>query len=563
MTSERRERRAGARWWIVRGLLAAILLVGIGFALDYALGHGKTARGVHIAEFDLGNKTDAQAREILNRLDVVAHGPITVRTSSGTATIDPQTLGAKFDVDATLEALRTQPRNPLTRVAALFGEHRDVHPVVRIDRAAFDAALDKQKPVLEKAAVEGGVHFDGITPVAEYPAKGMRIDRDSARRAVEDEWLAGGPIDLAMEPFSPTVSAQTVDAVVADQARTVTSSPVRLDGRGRTISVDRRDLGELVTFVADGRGGLKPRVDRAEAKKVLGDRTAPTESDPVDATFRMSGGSPDVVPSSDGARVDWRKTASTIATAALADDRSDKLPYKIRKPSLDTAAARKLGVTEVVSEFTTGDFSGPSGENIRLVADEVDGAVVLPGETFSLNGYTGTRGTAQGYVESGIIDHGRPSKAVGGGISQFATTLYNAAYFAGLEDAGHTEHAYYISRYPEAREATVFEGLIDLQFTNNTSHGLYIETQWSSSSITVRMWSTKTLDVDSVTGPRANATSPEVVTVPAGDDCVPSSGAGGFTASNTRIISDHKSGKEISRHTRTVKYAPEPIVRCR
>ncbi|MCF8588758.1 VanW family protein [Gordonia liuliyuniae] len=564
MISRRRERRAGARWWIVRGLLAAILLVGLGFALDYALGHGKTARGVHIAEFDLGDKSDAEARESLNRLDVVSHGPITVRTASGTASIDPGALGARFDVDATLDALKVQPRNPLTRLTALFGGHRDVHPVVRVDRAAFDAELDKQKSVLEKAAVEGGVHFDGITPVADYPAKGMRIDRDAALRAVEDEWLAGGPIDLAMEPFSPTVSAQTVDAVVADQAQTVTASPVRLDGRGATISVSRRELGRLVTFVADGKGGLTPHVDVAAAKRELGERTAPTESEPVEATFRLSGGSPRVVPSSDGARVDWNKTASTIAAAAVAEeDRAQKLPYRVRKPSLDTAAARRLGVDEVVSEFTTGGFSGPSGENIRLVAEQVNGAVVLPGKTFSLNGYTGPRGTAQGYVESGIIDHGRPSNAVGGGISQFATTLYNAAYFAGLEDAGHTEHAYYISRYPEAREATVFEGLIDLQFKNNTKHGVYIETQWSSSSITVRMWSTKTMDVESVTGPRTAATSPEVVRVPAGDDCVPSSGAGGFTASDTRIITDHKTGEETYRHTRTVKYAPEPIVRCR
>ncbi|QRY64815.1 VanW family protein [Gordonia sp. PDNC005] len=557
------KRRVGAWGWVARGLLAAIMLTALVFAFDYALGHGKTARGVQIAEFDLGGKSDDQARAILQQISVVAHGPITVRTDSGSAAIDPAELGAAFDVEGTLARLKEQPANPFTRLAALFGAHRDVAPVVDINRASFDKALDARRSTLEKAAVEGGVHFDGLRPVADYPATGMRIDRDAGVIAVGEHWLEGGPLDLAMEPFSPTVGRATVDATVADVAPQVTASPLRLKGRGRDIVLTPRELGALVTFVADGKGGLVPHVKAADAKKSLSARTDRTESEPVSATFRLVGGSPKVVPSVEGAKVDWDKTAEAIAAAAVADDRSIDVEYTVSKPKLTTSAAKRLGVTEVVSEFTTGGFSGPSGENIRIVADKVDGAVVLPGKTFSLNGYTGPRGAAQGYVESGIIDHGRPSTAVGGGISQFATTLYNAAYFAGLQDVDHTEHAYYISRYPEAREATVFEGLIDLKFKNDTKHGVFIETQWSSSSVTVRLWSTKTRDVESITGDRTLPTSPETVTVPRGDDCIASSGLPGFTASDTRVIRDHRTGREINRHTRTVRYAPEPVVRCR
>ena len=108
--------------------------------------------------------------------------------------------------------------------------------------------------------------------------------------------------------------------------------------------------------------------------------------------------------------------------------------------------------------------------NIRKTAEIVNGAMVAPGDTFSLNGYTGPRGAAQGFVESGIILNGRADKAVGGGISQFATTLYNAAYFAGMEDVAHTPHSYYISRYPAGREATVYEGAIDLKFKNTSQY---------------------------------------------------------------------------------------------
>ena len=109
----------------------------------------------------------------------------------------------------------------------------------------------------------------------------------------------------------------------------------------------------------------------------------------------------------------------------------------------------------------------------------------------------------------------------------------------------------------------MFEGAIDLKFRNNTRHGIYIETSWSPSAVTVRLWSTKTVDVESITGERTSYTAPDRVTVPRGDNCIASSGSRGFIASNTRIIRDAATRAEISRHTRTVRYAPEPIVVCR
>ena len=89
------------------------------------------------------------------------------------------------------------------------------------------------------------------------------------------------------------------------------------------------------------------------------------------------------------------------------------------------------------------------------------------GETFSLNGATEPRNESNGYVEAGIISEGHASRGVGGGVSQVATTLYNAAYFAGMTDVTHKPHSFYISRYPPGREATVFEGAIDMKFRND------------------------------------------------------------------------------------------------
>src|SRR6185436_256925 len=97
---------------------------------------------------------------------------------------------------------------------------------------------------------------------------------------------------------------------------------------------------------------------------------------------------------------------------------------------------------------------------------------------FSLNTYTGPRGTAQGYVAANVISGGEISTAVGGGSSQFATTMFTAVFFAGLEDVYHKPHSFYISRYPAGREATVYYDSIDLKWRNDSDTGIYVDTQW-------------------------------------------------------------------------------------
>ncbi|MFZ2511543.1 MAG: VanW family protein [Gordonia sp. (in: high G+C Gram-positive bacteria)] len=553
------------RTLITRALVGIVLLVGLVLSVDVAVTNGKTARGAQLAEFALGDLTPDQASTALERLSVSAAAPVVLETDSGQATVDPAALGLGFDAEATLHRLLEQPRNPWHRLTVLFGATYDVRPVVTLDVDAFNEELDAQRKTLERAAVEGGVHFDGTTPVADLPSAGLRINRAAARDTLTRQWLSGGPIRLPMESFDPTVSAETVQATLDGPARQVTDSSVTLTGAGAgaSVTVSPTQMGELVTFVPDGAGGLQPAVSQRNLKRALGDQLAATESKPVNASFSLASGAPRVVSARDGARVNARETAAAIAATSVVTDRRTGIVFEALRPKLTTEKARGLGVKQVVAEYTTEGFSGPSGENIRLVAQQVDGAVVLPGDVFSLNGHTGPRGAAQGYVTSTIIDHGHASKAIGGGISQFATTLYNAAYFAGLEDVTHTEHDYYISRYPEAREATVFEGAIDLQFRNNTDTGLLIETIWSPSSITIRLWGTPHFEVESFTGERSDPTSPQEVVLPNDDNCIPSNGAPGFTTSNTRVVRNGKTGAEVSRTTRTVRYAPEPIVRCR
>lgn len=148
---------------------------------------------------------------------------------------------------------------------------------------------------------------------------------------------------------------------------------------------------------------------------------------------------------------------------------------------------------EVIGTFTTyyDRCSDPCRvTNIQLIGDAVDGSVVQSGDVFSVNDHVGQRTTAKGYVPAGAIIGGElyccdhPAN-IGGGTSQFATTLYNAVFFSGLEDIYHRPHSIWFSRYPMGREATIGYTSPDVRFRNDTDYPLTIEVAYTETQITV------------------------------------------------------------------------------
>ena len=157
--------------------------------------------------------------------------------------------------------------------------------------------------------------------------------------------------------------------------------------------------------------------------------------------------------------------------------------------------------------------------NIGRAAELINGTVLKPGETFSLNRIVGERTAENGFTEGFIISGGKFKRELGGGVSQSATTTYNAMFFAGLKDVEHQPHTLYIDRYPPGREATVAWPNLDLRFTNDTKYGVLVQastvkaTGSSRGSITVKMWSTKTWDkVESTTPAKSNYTTGRDIT---------------------------------------------------
>jgi vancomycin resistance protein YoaR len=176
-----------------------------------------------------------------------------------------------------------------------------------------------------------------------------------------------------------------------------------------------------------------------------------------DATFAVDGRRARVVPSHKGRALDLERISRSLTTNLAST--AHRAWFEKEEPSLTTEEANALGIHELVSEFTTYyPCCAPRVSNIQRAAEIMDGTIVRPGQRFSLNEVLGKRTTARGVVEAPQIFNGRLEDAVGGGVSQIATTTYNAAFFAGVQIVTHEPHEFYISRYPMGREATVSWG---------------------------------------------------------------------------------------------------------
>ena len=551
-----------SRRLVLAGAAVAVVL-GVGaVGASAAFAGDDVPEGVHVAGVDLGGLSRAQAQSrITAAVEDDATAPVSLDADGTRLTLDPARAGLRVDAAATAEEATSA--GVVARLRSTLGGGREVDPVVAVDERALRRAVEALRPSVDRTAAEGAVRFDATAkPVAVAPVTGRALDVDGAVEAVADGWLDDDEIEVPVEVEQVQTTVQDVADAVRDIATPAVASPVVVTASGQQVVVPPKAIAAALTVVADEQGTLEPHLDpavlRAQVGAALGALGVPARS----ARFDVSSGRPVVLPSTAGTGVSPADLSAAVLGVLTADaPRTAPVRLTPAQPPLTTEQARALGVKEVIGSFTTRHpCCAPRVQNIHHMADIVDGHVVLPGESFDLNGFVGPRDAARGFVEAPQILDGEFVDRIGGGISQFTTTLFNAVFFSGLEDVEHSPHSYYISRYPPGREATLSFPKPDLVFRNDSPTGVLIKASYTGTSITVTFWGTKRFDeVRSITGPRTRIRDFETKYVQR-DDCTATSGAPGFDIVVTRVFV--KGGQEVRREPFSTRYKPEPRFVC-
>lgn len=211
--------------------------------------------------------------------------------------------------------------------------------------------------------------------------------------------------------------------------------------------------------------------------------------EPINAKVNLSGGKIVVTPSNTGLELQTDKNKEVISKALTEmNNETIELGVAVTQPRIKTEDVNKIDTN--LSSFTTSFNSSQVARsyNIGLAASKCNGAILLPGETFSYNEHTGQRTLSNGYKSAPVIMNGSFASAPGGGVCQTSTTLFNAVLLAGLDITDVQNHSITSSYAPRGRDAMVSDGSSDLQFKNNFDHAVYIACYRSGSTVSAAVY---------------------------------------------------------------------------
>ena len=494
--------------------------LGLALALTFALvwsaaaamirltHRGEVLPGTTVAGQPLAGAGRAEAGQRLRSI-VPPAGRVILTDADRRFTVSPRAVGLAVDPDASAERALRAGRSGVasffaTPAVALAGK-RAVQPRYRLDQRAVRrvaAAIGRQ---LDRPAFVGGLSIDpvSLTVTIQAPRPGRVLDRDRLAEIVLERLAAGGTSAAALPVRrQPAPRIETVEAV-AEQAREyLLAGPLRLSGVGAPFVATAADLSELLT-IRRSSGRLRLGVDRAATAQLVSriakERDRPAQDARVSApaapvlleeqgevAWRPRPVRVAVRPARPGSRLDRPGAVRAIAAAVRQGRHAAALPVETVLPTLSTASARRIRT--LLGTFTTRFACCEARvKNIRLMAEAVDGTVIAPGAQFSLNQVAGERTRARGFVPAPFISDGKIVPSVGGGVSQLSTTMYNAAFFAGLALNAHQPHSFYIDRYPPGREATLDYASIDLTWTNDTDAPVLVRATTTDTSVTVSL----------------------------------------------------------------------------
>jgi vancomycin resistance protein YoaR len=495
----RRKRQARARR-IRRLSIAAVVAGAVGIvvvAVVYAGSSSTLAKGVRIQGVDVGGLSTAEATKTLQQRSQAALGkPVEFVAAGRSFRITAASLGLSPDWSAAVAAARARgdgfgPLRGFKRMKLrLFGSTVAASATYR--PGALKAELARIAAAVDRPHREAAIVRHGLKPAVVPATTGRVLDRKAAGTAIVAalaSFSRGEPVTLPMRADQPRVTGAKLAAALA-QARTAVSAPVVLTLGETRYRIPRWRVATLLKLPKNGATRLRiggPAADAFfKAKQEVVDTPA------HDAQFVVTTNGIRVQPSKNAQVLDVPKTVGALLAAAVRPtNRTAPIAVATQAPERTTQDALAMGINGLYSSYTT-YFGGVPNRihNVQLVAHLIDNTLIAPGKEFSFNATTGERNAAKGFLDAPVIINGELQSGLGGGVCQVSTTVFNSAYEGGLPITARTNHALYISHYPQGRDATVNYPDTDLKFVNDTGHWLLLRTFVSSSSLTVNLYGT-------------------------------------------------------------------------
>lgn len=496
-----RRRGDGWLWFALAIMTLAILGIAGGIASFHRTYEGRIYPNVSIQGISVGEMTPEQAEAALrSRYAAFLRQPVVITYGDRRWTPTLDELGMTFDFRGAVEAAYSAGRghgliDDAREIAAIWQHGLDVPLRVSYDEQRAQAYLTQLAREIERAPADAQVRLDGaqIAIVGAVIGRQVLVDATLAQVSQQLQAFVPATIPLQTREIPPRLDDATVAAARA-QIETILQGPLTLRVGKNEYEWTVDDLAGMIIInrVPSDRGDrITVTLDQNTIERRIRQIADETEKPGTRPRVAWNNGNLTITkPGKPGLRLDEARARDMVIAAVMGRDRTLELPMVPTDPPVTEANLHQLGIRELVS-IGKSDFTGSAAyrvHNIGVGMQLLNGLLIAPGEEFSFNKNIGQINAANGFVEGAAIIQNRTQQEFGGGICQDSTTLFRAAFWAGLPITERWGHSFYISWYDKyalgprgngpGLDATIFTGGPDLKFVNDTGAWLLIQA-WS------------------------------------------------------------------------------------
>lgn len=516
--------------WMVFGLVVFSVVVGGAYHLAYK---EKVLPRVKISGVDLSNLSEKEAENYLRQLFSKKPNETKVSFEGKTVLkVDKIGLGYDFAWGAKLAMNVGRGGNPLTEVTErikMFWSPVEVKMPIKYNEDDFEGVVTR---VLEKINQDGEV--PSLEVVMEDKKPKTIVFKQGNNGKVVDEKKLREDLSLSLS----RAGSQNVDVKVVIKTNEVSESEAKTALAVANYWLDKKlrlyfreynlnlSVGEILPLIRLGESGRDEDYGVVINKLIEG-----VETKPRDAIFQFEEGRvKEFETERDGIEVKREELLSKLKEIVESADKTDlEIPVIVIRPKVTAGEINNLGIKELVAVGTSLFRNSIPNRihNLTLASNKLNGIVVAPGETFSMNAALGEVSRATGYKEAYVISAGRTVLGDGGGVCQTSTTMFRTALNAGLPIVERKSHAYRVHYYEDdmgpGYDSTVFSPSVDLKFVNDTPAHILIQTKVDQKNFSLRyeFYGTKDDRMVNISKARFLSQSPALGTIYQDDPTLP------------------------------------------
>jgi vancomycin resistance protein YoaR len=508
--------------FIVAFILGLIAVLGVGVGALYAWGQqydGRVLPGVRVGSTELGGLSREQAEaKIANAYGSLGTGQVTLTGPDGRiTTISYADLGRGPDTSALLDAAFAagRPGEPLANL--IGGPRAAIHGVtldsaVAYDRAKLAAAVETLATTIDQTPADASVlRGQGGTFSVSSAKDGRAVDKAALETALDQQLAALGTpasIKMAVPVLSLAPAVATASAEAAKAAADRMAADVVVARGEESWKIAGTSLAPLISFSTAADGNITPVFDESGLDPILTTLARKINQTAQDAGLKMVDGHVVATGTSREGRTlnAARMKAAIIGEIGVRQAGAVPSPVaaivKAVDPKLTTTAAEAFAPKmRQISSFSVYYFvivNNHWGGNIEAPATKINGTVVPAGGIFDFWKVVGDLHKLPGEGPGNAIEGGKitVTGAFGGGICTTSTTLFNAAFRAGMVPLARKNHNEFINRYPPGLDATVWivgQAKQTMSFKNDTKYPIMITRTITNAGsrrwITFKIWS--------------------------------------------------------------------------